>query len=62
MKRKAIIFICGLFLISGLSGCLSTISTNKDIINSLTSIYKDYNVEILDASDDCMIIKIEKGE
>jgi hypothetical protein len=58
--KKFISLICGLFLVLSLSGCFSTISSNQDIVNGVMSLYDDYNVEILDSSDDCLIFKIEK--
>lgn len=60
MKKKITYFVLALFLVLSMSGCLRTISTNKDIINGVIGLYDDYTVEILDSSDDCIIFKIEK--
>jgi len=60
MKKKITYFVLALFLVLSMAGCLGTISTNKDIINGVMSLYDDYTVEILDSSDDCIIFKIEK--
>ena len=49
------------FVILFSSGCLSTIRTNKDVVNGIMSLYKDYDIEVLDDTKDGIIIKIRKG-
>lgn len=60
--KKVAIFICSLFFICSLSGCFNAIHSNQDVVNSIMSLYSDYNIKVIDSSDDCVILKIEKGE